>query len=112
MSKPPKLRVLKPSVRMLGPTIRPAPSRSEQRVWGRWSQARRLRMWTASPYCVDCGKLTDFPNGFDLDHEIPVEDGGSEDDSNLRVRCVWWEHGKKCGCHAEKTAREKLAAGR
>lgn len=113
MSKTPKLRTLKSTLRTIGPSIRPAPSRSDQRVWGRGSQARRLRMWTASPYCVDCGRLTDFPNGFELDHEIPVEQGGSEDDSNLKVRCVWWdEHGKKCGCHEAKTQREKLAAGR
>lgn len=108
-----RLRTIKSSLRTLGSGQRKVQSRSDQRVWGRASQARRLRLWTVNPYCVDCKKLTDFPNGFEIDHEIPVEVGGSEDDDNLAVRCVWWdEQGKKRGCHEVKTQREKREAGR
>lgn len=107
------LRTLKPSVRTLTTGPRKVESRSDQRVWGRASQARRLRLWTVNPCCVDCGRLTDYPSGFELDHEIPVEVGGTEDDNNLKVRCVWWDdQGRKQGCHEVKTQREKRQAGR
>ncbi len=108
-----KLRTLKPGIRTLTTGPRKVESRSDQRVWGRASQARRLRLWIKNPCCVDCGKLTDYPSGFELDHEVPVELGGSEDDGNLKVRCVSWdEQGKKHGCHEAKTQREKREAGR
>jgi len=47
--------------------------------------------------CADCGRLwrTEIDH---VDHEIPRWQGGSDDDSNLRLRCVT--------CHEAKTKRE------
>jgi 5-methylcytosine-specific restriction protein A len=36
-----------------------------------------------------------------IDHEVPLEQGGSNDKSNLRIRCI--------ACHAAKTADETKA---
>lgn len=84
-----------------------APTRSDKRITGRTLQARRLRLWTRNPHCVDCQRLTDYPSGFELDHEIPLEQGGKDTDENCRIRCVWWDtDGSKQGCHEAKTKRE------
>lgn len=103
-----KLRSLKPTTRRLESRVSKAPTLSDKRIAGRANQSRRFRLWSKSPYCVDCGRLTDYPWGFELDHDTPLEHGGSEHDSNLKVRCVWWdERGAKHGCHEAKTKRER-----
>ena len=52
--------------------------------------------------CVDCG-LVSMSN--QIDHDIPLEQGGSNDDSNLKIRCI--------ACHEVKTKSEnKLLFGR
>ncbi|MBI3103230.1 MAG: HNH endonuclease [Burkholderiales bacterium] len=62
----------------------------------------RRRILGRDAACVDCGRVSPTNQ---IDHEIPRSLGGSNDDSNLRVRCV--------DCHKEKTAREASArAGR
>ena len=45
--------------------------------------------------CVDCG-LVSMSN--QIDHQVPLEQGGSNDKENLRIRCI--------ACHAKKTASE------
>jgi len=55
-----------------------------------------------------CGKLTDYPDGFELDHVVPLFKGGADVDDNLQVLHV--------ECHATKTAndlgyRPKVAVG-
>lgn len=47
---------------------------------------------------VEGGPLYPMPHMLELDHIVPLADGGSEDESNLQVLC------RKC--HKEKTARE------
>lgn len=56
-------------------------------------------MWTANPYCALCGRLVDFPNGFELDHRIALVNGGSDEDDNLQVLCTH-------PCHEDKTRRD------
>lgn len=48
--------------------------------------------------CVDCG-LVSMSN--QIDHDIPLEQGGSNDASNLKIRCI--------KCHAAKTKSETQA---
>lgn len=77
---------------------------------GRALQERRLRLWTDSPCCTKCGRLTDIAKdaevGFELDHRVRLADGGEDTDANCQVLCVEWVAGKKAGCHAEKTSVE------
>lgn len=74
---------------------------TDGRLRGRRAQARRLRIWTKSPCCAMCGKLTDYPNGFEIDHVKPLDQGGEDVDSNLQVLCAG-----STACHAKKTISE------
>ena len=68
---------------------------SDGRLRGRALQARRLRIWSAHPHCARCGRLTDYPQGFQLDHRIPLFKGGEDKEENLQVLCIQ--------CHDTKT---------
>lgn len=91
-----------------GRTDRVRPIRTtEQRMTGRPLQRRRERLWLSNPKCVVCGRLTEFPHGFELDHRVPLWQGGDDTDANCQILCVWYdEDGNKRGCHADKTAEE------
>lgn len=72
---------------------------SDGRLRGRKLQARRLRMWAqANGCCAMCGKLTDYPDGFQLDHVVALVKGGDDDEPNLQVLCI--------PCHEKKTAQD------
>lgn len=72
---------------------------------------RRLKLWTKDPHCQACRKLVDYPWGFELDHTVPLSQGGPDTEENSQVLCVWYDvHGNKAGCHVEKSRQE--AAGR
>lgn len=90
--------------------VQPLPTTREHRLTGRKLQDRRMKVWTRNPHCAHCGKLCDFPGGFELDHVVPLYLGGADDESNCQVLCVAWKtvNGQrvKLGCHAEKTARD------
>lgn len=47
--------------------------------------------------CVDCGR-TWLPSRDQIDHDTPLEQGGSNEDANLKPRCR--------ECHQAKTTRE------
>ena len=104
-----KLQTLKSTLPTLAPRLPRANTPSDLRMAGRALQARRLRLWSASPFCAACGKLTDWPRGFELDHEVRLADGGHDTDENSQVLCVEWKDGIKQGCHAEKTKAEARA---
>ncbi|HBO1489874.1 TPA: HNH endonuclease, partial [Pseudomonas aeruginosa] len=58
-----------------------------------------------------CGKLCDFPSGFELDHNVPLFKGGEDTEENCQVLCSGPD-----GCHAKKTnadlgRRSKLQVG-
>lgn len=103
-----KLRTLKREVKTLqvaGP--RKCETLSDRRMTGRKLQDRRLRLWSKDPRCAHCGRLTDYPSGFELDHRISLFQGGEDTDENCQVLCVWYQpDGSKQGCHAAKTAAE------
>ncbi|MEV8518660.1 HNH endonuclease signature motif containing protein [Dyella marensis] len=76
-----------------------APTPSEKRITGRALQRRRQRIWTQDPRCAHCGRVTEYPSGFELDHRVPLHQGGDDVDSNCQVLCAGPD-----GCHARKTA--------
>ncbi|MGQ7956392.1 HNH endonuclease [Pseudomonas sp. SP16.1] len=80
---------------------------------GRKLQERRLKVWARNPNCAQCGKLCDFPAGFELDHKVPLHQGGEDTEANCQVLCVRYEtiNGQlvKVGCHARKTAQDAKA---
>ena len=73
----------------------------ERRVTGRKLQRRRLEIWTANPTCAMCGRHTMFPNGFELDHIVPLFKGGEDTESNCQILCNGPD-----GCHERKTKQE------
>ena len=85
------------------------------RMRGRKLQERRLRLWTqAKGCCAACGALCAYPEGFQLDHRVPLFKGGKDTDDNCQVLCV--SETGKLGCHDRKTAddmgqRMKVAIG-
>lgn len=92
-----RLQTLKPRLATLNTqSMATAPAVEMPRMTGRKLQARRLRLWTKNPYCVGCGRLTEFHGeGFHLDHEVPLFKGGEDEDSNCQVLCL--------PCHDRKT---------
>lgn len=97
--------------------IRPMPSRlqsnttAEHRVKGRALQSIRLDHWKKNPHCAMCGQITAYPYGFELDHIVPLYQGGADADNNRQILCNGPD-----GCHLKKTAKDmgitfKQAAG-
>lgn len=83
---------------------------ADGRLRGRKLQAARLRIWSADPHCARCGKLVDYPRGFELDHIKAVSTSADKTkinaDDNLQVLCVEVKDGIKTGCHVDKTAED------
>jgi 5-methylcytosine-specific restriction protein A len=74
---------------------------NDGRLRGRKAQARRLRLWSKNPCCARCGKLTQWPDGFEADHIVALAHGGDDDESNMQVLCAG-----PTGCHAKKSLAE------
>lgn len=68
---------------------------SDGRLRGHAGVARRLRLWTKNPWCAMCGRLTNYPDGFQVDHIIPLHKGGPDEDGNLQILDL--------DCHDKKT---------
>lgn len=103
-----KLKTVKPRMPMVGTRLSTAPTASENRMTGRKLQGRRIRLWSANPRCAGCGRLTLFPHGFEVDHVVALEEGGQDVDGNCQILCVYPDElGRKAGCHAEKTRRDR-----
>lgn len=101
-----RLSTLKPRLPM-APTRLPSMTTRENRMTGRALQARRLRIWTRNPRCACCDRLTAFPHGFELDHIVPLFQGGQDTDENCQVLCVErLPDGRKAGCHVVKSAED------
>jgi len=102
-----KLTTLKPRLAMAGSRLATAPTPSAKRMTGRKLQDRRLRVWSADPHCAHCGAVTAYPDGFELDHKVPLFQGGHDTDENSQVLCVHYDaQGRKVGCHVAKTASD------
>lgn len=71
-----------------------------KRVTGRALQRRNERIKLRDGYrCQECGRVTTQGQ---VDHRIPLAQGGTEDDDNLQWLC-------EKPCHAEKSKREAQA---
>jgi 5-methylcytosine-specific restriction protein A len=72
------------------------------RIRGRkWMALRDQALVSGLFTCVDCGRVS---TDNEIDHDVPLEQGGSNEASNFRVRCK--------ECHKAKTAREATARAR
>ncbi|RSF02736.1 HNH endonuclease signature motif containing protein [Achromobacter aegrifaciens] len=101
------LKTLKPRLAMVGSRLAAAPTPSAKRMTGRKLQERRLRVWSADPYCAHCRTLTIYPYGFELDHNVSLFDGGEDTDANTQILCVSRDaSGLKIGCHGAKTRQD------
>ena len=63
-----------------------------------FSPRTKLNEWRAAGGCCrDCGRKLYAADRKEFDHDKPVWDHGTNDQSNCRLRCGW--------CHDEKTHR-------
>lgn len=97
-----KLQTLKPKLQVLDtrrvPMMQAKPGATE-RVRGRKWMSQRQRVMLRDNYtCAACGCVR---HDHDVDHRMPLEQGGSNDDSNLQLLCSGPDR-----CHAQKTAQE------
>lgn len=96
-----RLQVLKPRLTSLKASrlqVLDAEAGSTPRIRGRkWMSARRRIAERDGFRCRGCGRLWNARID-DVDHRVPLEAGGSNDDANLQLLCV--------DCHALKTASE------
>lgn len=94
--------------------VRPVPTaRATNQLWQgktpdsqipdkvRWRILNRQRDASGQPVCPDCGKVIYPGEGVEYDHAVPLIDGGSHSEANLRA-----VHRR---CHKMKTAREAHA---
>ncbi|AYD67695.1 HNH endonuclease [Achromobacter sp. B7] len=102
-----RLKALKPRLATVSECIPIAATPGAKRMTGRKLQERRLRLWSADPHCARCGALTVYPYGFELDHKVSLNDGGTDTDENSQVLCVSRDAlGRKVGCHDVKTRQD------
>lgn len=80
---------------------------AERRITGRALQRRRFSVWTRDPHCARCGRLCDWPHGFELDHIIPLDPahGGQDTEENTQILCTDFEDTE--GCHSIKTREDR-----
>jgi 5-methylcytosine-specific restriction protein A len=58
----------------------------------------RARLMSANPLCVLCQREGRVAAATELDHRVPLWQGGTDDEANLDPLCA--------ACHRDKTARE------
>lgn len=102
------LKTLKSNVPMLNTArvrVVEAKAGATERIRGRAWMDTRQRIGLRDGYrCAGCGLVR---LDHEVDHRVPLERGGSNDDDNLQLLCVWYdERGVKRGCHVDKTAQE------
>lgn len=100
-----KLQMLKSSLKMAGQRIQVMQQsrnpEAEQRTRGRRWMAIRARWFSEHPLCVMCNATGYARAATQLDHIVPLIDGGKDDESNYQGLCE--------ACHTDKTAREAKA---
>lgn len=97
----PRLTTLKPRLTNLNPHRLKTMKIADNRITGVTLQKRRLMMWKKDPRCVMCGRLTEYPHGFELDHKTPLYLGGEDTIENTQILCCGDE-----GCHRKKTNQD------
>jgi 5-methylcytosine-specific restriction endonuclease McrA len=105
-----RIKTIKSPLKMAESRIAKVQIVADRRITGRRLQARRLSVWQRDPTCAACGRVVDYPSGFELDHKVPLFMGGEDVEENCQVLCVHFEviDGQriKTGCHASKTLSE------
>ena len=103
-----KLPMLKTGLKMAEQRIKPMMQtrnpEAEQRIRGRKWMAIRERWFRAHPVCVMCEQQGRISLATQLDHRVPLIDGGKDDETNYQSLCK--TH------HDEKTATEARGRGR
>jgi 5-methylcytosine-specific restriction protein A len=67
-------------------------------------RARRLRILRRDAFvCRACSRVA-YAKAAHVDHIVPLEEGGTDDDANLQVLCH--------ACHGKKTREEQRRRGR
>ena len=89
------LVTLKPRVQTIIQTRNPE---AEQRIRGRKWMSIRARWFSNHPLCIECKRVGRVSVASQLDHIIPLIDGGKDDDSNYQSLCV--------SCHSKKSSKE------
>lgn len=79
------------------PDERPSASRRGYDV--RWRKIRRMVL-REEPLCVECEKAGRVTAANEVDHIIPLRQGGTHERSNLQPLCK--------SCHSKKTNRERV----
>ncbi|WP_323601523.1 HNH endonuclease signature motif containing protein [Pseudomonas putida] len=102
----PKLPTLKSRLKPVEGRKLSTTNTSDRRMTGSRLQARRLRLWKASPTCAECGRVVTYPHGFELDHCVPLHQGGADTDENCQILCCGSD-----GCHLKKTAADGADLG-
>ncbi|WP_083440374.1 HNH endonuclease [Aquincola tertiaricarbonis] len=94
-----RLQTLAPRLAKLQPRLQLAQPVEQQRTRGRrWTEIRE-RILRRDPLCVPCQAKGVVQASEQVDHRIPLEQGGTDDDANLQGICK--------ACHVEKTAGEQ-----
>lgn len=74
-----------------------------------WMAIRQRVKLRDSHTCAGCGSIR---NDHEVDHIVPLEQGGTDEMSNLQLLCAWFDDtGVKRGCHADKSAIEAKERG-
>lgn len=72
---------------------------TNERIRGRKLQERRARLLAKNPLCVECEKQGKVKPATELDHIIPMHQGGPDTEANLQPLCR--------ECHDIKSATER-----
>lgn len=68
-----------------------------------WTQIREHIIARDGMECRECGRVCIGKRNAHVDHIVSVVDGGTDDESNLRLLCA--------SCHSRRTARENMPGG-
>ena len=84
----------------------PKDNNLKRTLTGRALQEARRRIFLAHSYrCAGCKRVT-AAYRLHLDHIVPIDDGGSDAESNLQPLCTGPD-----SCHEKKTNRERARRG-
>lgn len=95
----PRVKALKPRLGVMADRLRKAPRiGSTKRTRGSAWVAKRAKWLTEHPLCRHCEQLGYVRMAQEVDHVVPLWEGGADDATNYQSLCV--EH------HQAKTAEE------
>jgi len=93
-----KIRTIRPTIRNLEQAKLRQGGSADKRASSSVRTRMRLKLWTRNPHCANCGKLTNYPAGFEMDHIVPLSQGGADTEQNCQILCI--------DCHRAKSKNE------